>query len=170
MTVVRPAVLDDADQLARIHVDTWRATYTGLVPDTMIAALSLSGSVQRWREVLPTTPPRHCLVALDLAGDVIGFVRRGPSRDEGAAPTTGEVQSLYVHPEHWNTGAGRALLDTATKNLRSDGFTDATLWVLAANTRARRIYERCGWHDDGRTHQDQRQGAVLEEVSYQRRL
>jgi hypothetical protein len=42
MTVVRPAVLDDVDQLARIHVDTWRATYTGLVPDTMIAGLSLT--------------------------------------------------------------------------------------------------------------------------------
>jgi GNAT superfamily N-acetyltransferase len=141
-----------------------------LVPDTMIAALSLSGSVERWHEVLPITPPRHCFVALDLAGDVIGFVRRGPSRDERAVRTTGEVQSLYVHPEHWNTGAGRALLDTATQELRSNGFINATLWVLAGNARARRFYERCGWRTDGRTKQDQRQGAVLDEVSYQRRL
>ena len=170
MTEVRPAVLEDADQLARIHVDTWRATYTGLVPDRVIAGLSLSSSVQRWRDVLPTTPPRHCLVALDVTGDVIGFVRHGPSRDEGAAPTTGEVQSLYVHPEHWNTGAGRALLDTATAELRDDGFTDVTLWVLTGNARARRFYERCGWHTDGRTQQDHRRGVVLDEVGCRRGL
>ncbi|HNI60392.1 MAG TPA: GNAT family N-acetyltransferase, partial [Pseudomonadota bacterium] len=30
---VRPAGPDDAEAIARVHVETWRATYRGLVPD-----------------------------------------------------------------------------------------------------------------------------------------
>ena len=31
---VRRAIIDDASRLAKIHVDSWRAAYRGLVPDT----------------------------------------------------------------------------------------------------------------------------------------
>ena len=55
-------------------------------------------------------------------------------------------------------------------DINDDGFTDVTLWVLTGNARARRFYERCGWHTDGRTQQDHRRGVVLDEVGYRRGL
>nr|WP_240895095.1 N-acetyltransferase [Kineococcus siccus] len=172
--MVRAATRDDAGDLARIHVETWHAAYPGIVPDSLLATMTLDTAVERWRTALPLLSPNHCLVAVeageDAAGDVTGFVRCGPSRDEGAAGTTGEVFSLYVHPASWAGGHGRSLLDAATGLLAGEGFTDATLWVLAANDRAQRFYRRCGWHPDGRTKRHHRDGAVLVEAGYRRQL
>lgn len=57
-----------------------------------------------------------------------------------------EVHALYVLPERWRCGVGDRLLALAATAWR--------LWVLEANLRARRFYERRGWWQDGavRTH------------------
>ena len=42
MTVrVRAATADDAAGVARVHVDSWRATYKGLMPDAVLDGLSV---------------------------------------------------------------------------------------------------------------------------------
>jgi ribosomal protein S18 acetylase RimI-like enzyme len=40
---------------------------------------------------------------------------------------------------------GRALYDKALSYLTETGYTQASLWVLEQNERARRWYERLGW-------------------------
>ena len=72
---------------------------------------------------------------------VLGFASVGPSRDERGI---GELYALYVDPEHWSTGAGRALMTRAEARLVTE-YAEATLWVLEDNPRARRFYERAGW-------------------------
>jgi GNAT superfamily N-acetyltransferase len=79
----------------------------------------------------------------------VGFVSFGPSRDENATPSTGEVPAIYVDPSVMGTGVGRELLEAATAALREAGYARATLWVLEANERARRFYEKAGWAWDG---------------------
>ncbi|ABS03602.1 GCN5-related N-acetyltransferase [Kineococcus radiotolerans SRS30216 = ATCC BAA-149] len=170
MTSVGPATLDDARDLARIHVDTWQVAYPGLVPDVVLAAMTLTTAIERWEAVLPLHPPQHCLLAEDPAGNTTGFVRCGPSRDERAPGTTGEIHALYVQPTSWGTGTGRALLRAAQQQLLADGFTEATLWVLARNDRAQRFYRRCGWAPDGGTKQDQHEGVVVDEVRHRHAL
>ena len=32
MLTIRPAEIDDAAAIARVHVDTWRSTYAGIIP------------------------------------------------------------------------------------------------------------------------------------------
>ncbi|OQA93205.1 MAG: hypothetical protein BWY25_03118 [Chloroflexi bacterium ADurb.Bin222] len=41
---LRPARLEDAPILARVHIDTWRSTYGGIVPAAHLAGLSLERS------------------------------------------------------------------------------------------------------------------------------
>jgi hypothetical protein len=38
--VIREAAPADAPGIARVHVDTWRTTYQGIVPDQFLARLS----------------------------------------------------------------------------------------------------------------------------------
>ena len=54
MTVVdlRMANLDDAESIARIHVDTWRTTYAGMLPDDMLVAMSEEKQARMWRRML----------------------------------------------------------------------------------------------------------------------
>jgi ribosomal protein S18 acetylase RimI-like enzyme len=83
---------------------------------------------------------------------------------------TGELTSIYVSPQHWGTGVGRELLSAATEQLRQAGFTEATLWVLEGNTRARRFYASAGWRPDGARKDAVIAGVPVVEVRYRRRL
>ena len=60
------------------------------------------------------------------------------------------VRHLAVHPQHWGEGLATAALGTALAALRRRGSGRASLWVLAENHRARRLYEHLGWRPSGR--------------------
>ncbi len=107
------------------------------------------------------------LVAEDEGG-IYGWARVGRSRDPDAGDEVGELWGLYLHPDHWKRGLGRELHDAALAELRRQGFTRATLWVLDSNAPARRFFERQGWRDDGAKKAD-RVGELrtpVEEVRY----
>jgi GNAT superfamily N-acetyltransferase len=95
--------------------------------------------------------------------DVVGFASHGPCRDE---PDSGELFTIYVRPEAWSAGIGRALMNETLTRLRSHGFEQAVLWVLEDNPRTRQFYELGGWHVDGGVKQEEWLGALVREVRY----
>jgi GNAT superfamily N-acetyltransferase len=69
----------------------------------------------------------------------------------GATAITGtELRAFFVHPEFWGTGAAGRLHDAVIERIGSRGQTSMSLWVLEANSRARRFYGARGWHPTGR--------------------
>jgi GNAT superfamily N-acetyltransferase len=108
----------------------------------------------------------HGVFVAVRAERVIGFIQLVLSRDAAAPAGTGEVAALYVDPEHWRSGAGRALLAASVALALRRGYRALTLWVLDANAAARRFYERQGLAPDGETKLDPRAGGVLFEVRY----
>jgi ribosomal protein S18 acetylase RimI-like enzyme len=74
---------------------------------------------------------------------VVGYAGVGSER--GGAALAGELYALYVRPDAWGTGAGRALTDAAVGDLREAGCDTVSLWVLEANNRARAFYRRYGF-------------------------
>jgi GNAT superfamily N-acetyltransferase len=97
--------------------------------------------------------------------DVVGFSGVGLARP-GADPLLGELFTIYVLPEEWGHGVGRALMTRALERMRGEGFEEAILWVLEDNARTRRFYELAGWHDDGEVKEEQWLGSVVREVRY----
>ena len=77
-----------------------------------------------------------------------------PSREQD--PVAGEVYALFVDPPRWGSGIGHALLERGLDHLRSLDLTDARLWVLDRNDRARSFYEARGWVDTGEVREDDR--------------
>jgi ribosomal protein S18 acetylase RimI-like enzyme len=92
-------------------------------------------------EVRPGSPPSPF-------ESLLGFVTFGESRNDDARGL-GEVYALYVDPGSYKGGVGRMLMADARRRLAEDGFTEAILWVLQGNDRARRFYEGEGWVPDG---------------------
>ncbi len=148
---IRAAVPDDAEAIATINVDSWRATYAGHVPDELLAALDPAPRVEQGRRALARTDRLGAtLVAVDDSGAVVGYTHYGPLRDGGQPhPTEGEIYAIYVTPTAWGTGAGRALMAGALAALAAQRRDPVRLWVLPANDRARRFYERAGFTPDG---------------------
>jgi GNAT superfamily N-acetyltransferase len=158
--VIRPGTAEDAEGVARVHVETWQAAYAHALPSEGLQALSVEDAVRRLRSRPPT------LVA-EQRGEILGFVDVGASRDPG---TDGELFAIYVHPEHWGTGVGRALIEAGETELRRLGHQDAILWVLDDNPRARRFYELAGWSLDGAARDIHIFGFDVSEVRYAKSL
>lgn len=169
VVTVRLARADDADEIGRIQVETWRAAYTGLMPDEAIAGFDVESRQRMWRDGLGRTPrPGSATFVVEDGGEVVGFASVGASRDEDAVQEA-ELYAIYLHPSRWGTGIGRALLRRAEESMRSSGFRRALLWVLEGNERAERFYRAAGWEEDGRK-VEEFQGATVTELSYRKDL
>jgi ribosomal protein S18 acetylase RimI-like enzyme len=153
---IRHATSDDALAIGTIHVDSWRATYRGMMPDAVLDGLSVDDRVARWRARLsgPTAGQLCHVVEVDAA--VAGFSFTGPSRDDGAGPATFEVFAIYLDPSYVGLGHGAALLGEVLREVEGQGAAAVTLWVLESNARARRFYERAGFEPDGAETYDER--------------
>ena len=60
------------------------------------------------------------------------------------------MYAIYVLPGQWSSGAGRALMDAVLSLAAGQDYTDVSLWVLEANARARRFYDKAGFRLTGR--------------------
>jgi ribosomal protein S18 acetylase RimI-like enzyme len=109
-------------------------------------------------------------IVADLDGEIVGHSTFGPRRDGPDKLDDAEIYSIYVSPEHWSTGTGRALMDEALARLRASGVRTVRLWVLDDNPRARRFYERAGFATDGEAKTDDFLGVAVAEVRYARTL
>jgi GNAT superfamily N-acetyltransferase len=145
---LRSATPDDARSIAEVHVESWRWAYEGLLPASLLEALSVDERTDGWNAIL-ADEAETVTVAVDADGRVVGFVSVGASRDDDRTGDTGEVYAIYLGRVAAGTGIGRSLLHHAEDQLREAGFSRATLWVLETNERARRFYERHGWAWDG---------------------
>jgi GNAT superfamily N-acetyltransferase len=164
---IRPARVEDAAEIARVHVESWQVAYADVFPAAFLASIDVEArrrlAVKMLKEETPPT-----LVA-DVDGRIAGFVSFGESRDDDARGC-GEVYAIYVAPESWRLGLGRELLRHAEETLLGAGFRAAMLWVLEENPRARRFYEAMGWTPDGKSKQIERGGVETAEIRYRRNL
>jgi GNAT superfamily N-acetyltransferase len=166
MVTVRPATLRDAPAMGRVHVRAWQAAYRGQMPDDYLDGLRPEDRAAYWEGALRRTDLQGALLVAERDREVVGFAVVGPAREpEGA----GELYAINLDPDHWGTGAGRALLEAAQAELARGGFDETVLWVLTGNARARRFYEVAGWVADGSSRSDEVFGVTVHEVRYRRR-
>jgi GNAT superfamily N-acetyltransferase len=165
---VRRAAVDDAAEVARVHIETWRVAYAHVFPTDYLAGLSIEDRTERWRENLATSETD--VFVAESEERVIGFAAAGPARDEHKSAPPAELFALYVDPQEWGKGLGRSLLERVETALRDRGFEEAGLWVLEDNPRARRFYEKAGWVADGATDTYSRAGIDAPDVRYRKRL
>jgi len=82
MVTVRLAGAADAAEIGRIQVETWRAAYTGLIPDEAVAAFDVAARQRLWREGLARTPgPGSATFVVEDSGELVGFASVGAARD-----------------------------------------------------------------------------------------
>lgn len=161
---IRMATVADVAAIARVHVESWRTTYKGIVPADFLASLTYAQREPLWREVL-SKPAGASLVyvAEDARGDIVGFASGGRERSRDPV-YSGELYAIYLLERWQRQGLGRQLTVTLVGQLVQAGLTSLLVWVLAEN-RSRRFYEALGG-------QQVRQqpvtigGAELTEVAY----
>ena len=139
---MREAVEADARAMARVHVESWRTTYRGIVPDDYLASLSVDEREGRWQRILAYPGESRSFVSEDNADAIFGFASGGPDRD-GDPDFAGELWSIYLLASHQHRGAGAALVARVAEDLIERGLRSMLVWVLAENP-YRRFYEKLG--------------------------
>jgi ribosomal protein S18 acetylase RimI-like enzyme len=170
IAAIRKATAQDACGIALVHVRSWQVAYRGHMPDEFLDGLDAEKRANMWHK-LTLQPDKIVLVAEASEGDIVGFSALGPSHDADADPNTAEVSAIYVHPEKWGKGIGRALLSASLDQVRNGEFDQVTLWVLEANRRARSFYESFGFvHDGAIKNDDHWKSFAVREVRYRLKL
>jgi GNAT superfamily N-acetyltransferase len=145
--LIRKAAFGDVEAIARNHQAAWQVGYRGLIADDLLDGLDLDARIERWRKTVTADADGHAVVVVVDDGGVWGHAAVGPAtRPEDPG---GELISLYVAPERWGSGYGRALLVAGRETLVELGYNPLGLWVLDGNDRARALYESDGWVLDG---------------------
>ena len=160
--MVRPAALDDAAAISRVHVASWRTTYRGMLPDDFLASLSEEPYADRWRRVIGDRLSRVFVV--DEDEEIVGFASCGRER-AGENGFAGELYAIYILDRAQRKGHGSELVRTVAGALREMKLTDMIVWVLRDNAAARHFYERLGGAYI-RSQPITIGAATLEEVSY----
>lgn len=167
---VRSALVADAAEIARIHVATWQSAYRGQLPDAFLDGMRAERRRKQWEMTLSYPAEGTRTFVAELESAVVGFCLVGRCRDEDLGPAVGELLAIYVLPECWGQGAGRALMGAGLAHLSGLGCERAVLWVLASNTRTRDWYQRQGWQLEGKRKVDRIGAVELKEIRYQREL
>jgi GNAT superfamily N-acetyltransferase len=160
-TRVRAGEPADAKQISELAVRSWREGFRGIVPDEI-------DPERAWRpdrieaRLSRRVDDGAAILVAEVAGRLAGFVLHGPSRDDDAAATTGEIWALYVDPDRWRAGVGRALVDAALDDLRRRGFRESSVWTLAESPRNLRFYEALGFELDCAQQRRESFGAPIE--------
>jgi len=162
--IIRQATQEDAAGIARVHVDTWRTTYRGIVPEDYLANMSYEESEKRWAGRLSDSEAKtRIYVAEDAAGHIAGFVCGGPDRDNDPVYKS-ELYAIYILEGYHGQGIGRRLTLALVEALLQMGLDSMILWVFAVNP-ARRFYEALGGQLV-KTNQFEINGVIIDEVAY----
>ena len=142
MLTIRSAEVDDAPAIARVHVDTWKSAYTGIIPQTYLDSMTIESRTLVWARLLHRSSTSITLVSEDHDQRIVGFVSGGPLRHADRRYQA-EISSLYVQRSHQREGHGRRLFLAASNRLAGNGLQGLFVWVLADNP-ARVFYETLG--------------------------
>jgi GNAT superfamily N-acetyltransferase len=158
---VRPARAEDAAEIARIQLVTWRTAYRRMFPASVLAGLDEGYLTRGWAEAIAEPPsPRHrVLIAIEQgesASTTVGFAASGPADEQALAPeepALGEdvaaVTDLLVEPRWGRRGHGSRLLAASVDLWRTDRFGSAVAWAYEGDQATQKFLVSSGWEPDG---------------------
>lgn len=164
MVLIRQADVCDAAGIGKVHAESWRTTYRGIVPDTFLDAIDEDEWSERQRRNLADAPQNVVSFVAEVEGQIVGWAVGGPNR-EPKLDHAGELYAVYLLSGHQREGIGLELTVATARWLADNGMDSMVVWVLTANQQARRFYEALG----GEYCQEREAeigGAHLSEVSY----
>jgi GNAT superfamily N-acetyltransferase len=133
----------DADSIARLHAQSWRATYRGVLDDEFLDRHVVAERREFWSSRFAAAPSDRRIVLKALGDDrLLGFVC--VLLDE--EPQWGaRLDNLHVSPESKGTGVGYELFQAAREWIANVApGTAMHLWCVERNDIARRFYDRQG--------------------------
>ena len=143
---LRRATVDDAEAIAAVRVESWQATYRGMIPDAYLDDMRIEDSMLKWRQILQAmsaAADRICVYVAESEGHIIGFAS-GMLLPEPKLGMQAELTAIYLRPAWQRSGIGRRMLQKVARTLQAQGAGSLLVWVISGNAIARNFYEELG--------------------------
>lgn len=142
MTLRRARAADES-AIIRLHTDSWRTAYRGILRDDFLDGALAANRRQLWSGRFCEINREDQLIILsEEFGEIRGFACAFLDAD----PEWGTlVDNLHVAPGFKGRGLGRQLMAAVAMEVQRRGLHPVLhLWVYEQNVQARRFYERLG--------------------------
>lgn len=126
-------------EVAKIHVDSQRATYVGILEQSYLENLNYEDSILRWKEWMKKGD-REVLVYVDN-NEVVGFSAVKFYQYEAGS---GILSNLHVRANMHHKGIGSALISASMGLLCNMGLQSMYIDVIIGNNRAEALYSFLG--------------------------
>lgn len=135
--MIRKAVANDAQQIAEIHVQSWKESYTGILNQDVLDALSIPKRLMLWEQLIPH--PDHQLFVYEKDGRILGFLDGylNPNHD------IAEIRAFYLLKSVQDVGIGRAMFEKFYQLVHPQQHSILRLEVINKNP-SRYFYEKMG--------------------------
>lgn len=153
---IRRAKIEDVYSIAKVHIDSSRTSYKGIMPDKYLDNLNYEKKAERWKfRLFGENPVEVAFVAVvtksipnsninhdsTIKEDIIGFVSIGNKKTHEIYDR--ELNSLYILRDFQRRGIGKLLFKEVVNELKKENLKSLFLWVLEENP-ARGFYEKIG--------------------------
>lgn len=136
---IRPATAADVRAMARVYVDTWKATYRGILPDAYLDAMTVEETAFALKREMQGAGVSTFVSELE-GGQLVGLSTGGIDRRRDHIYGA-EIFSLYVQPSCQRRGIGLKLVTRLVEHMNRLGIFALKVQVLGANP-YRRFYEK----------------------------
>ena len=165
--IIRKASMDDVNDIARIHVNSWQEAYKGLMPQRFIESYTFDKRHKLWTNIIERE-----LAAVFVAvshDECLGFLCVGQLKSMEDTQTY-ELSSIYINSSYIGVGIGQSLYKECEKYLLVRGAEQVTVWALDSNKRALNFYAKLGFRLTGHTSKEQAEEVVLNDVELSKTL
>jgi len=139
----------DAEALAEVFATSFVDTFGHLYPPNDLDAFLSTVTAEKFRKEI--ADDRYAFRLAFEAGKLVGYIKLGPPElPVETPPRTVELCQLYVLKDWHGAGVAAALMDWAIAAAAKSRAEHVQLSVYVDNHRARRFYERYGFHPVGR--------------------
>lgn len=126
----------------KLFDSAWR----GILPNSWLDKITVESTLKNIEKYLKSG--YELFMAFTDNDEPCGYVMFGKFRDKDEV-SSGEIMSIYFYEEYRGQGFAQKLFSFAEEKLKAK-YNKVYIWVLEINGRARRFYEKNGYHDTGK--------------------
>jgi len=142
MIKLRPAQFSDHAAIVKLHAESWRQNYRGILSDHFLENEIEGDRAEVWYQRLKFPNKNQIVTIATLDENLVGFSCLFLDDDPVYSTL---LDNLHVSMNLQKSGIGKLLMKECAKNIcEKSNNRKMYLWVYAANQNARSFYQRLG--------------------------
>ena len=140
---IRKVKQGEADTLAYIQTESWKAAFKGIIDDEMLEKCTdILKARLMYQRLLDDNKGNGYILTVDDKPHCIAYWDKARDSD-----LIGKAELICIHslPNNWHKGFGSKMMDMILEDIKKSGYSEVVLWVFRDNLRARAFYEAKGF-------------------------